>query len=83
VSFWVIDPGTKLPSVSLTILVVSLTAVIVAGSLHMAGVVQSTSLFSEVFYSSVALYFGRRFSMNGKTFSSEKAEEIKEKVSDV
>lgn len=78
--FWVKDPIQKLPSVSLTILVISLAAVIVAGALHMAGVVASTSLFSEVFYSSVALYFSRRLNISGKSFGSEKAEEIKEKI---
>lgn len=77
---WVKDPITNLASVSLTILVISFTAVIVAGALNMAGVVQSTSLFSEVFYSCCALYFGRRFSFGGKAFTSDKAEEIKEKI---
>lgn len=78
--WFVTDPVNKLPSVSLTILIVAFTAVLVAGSLEMAGVVKSTSLFSEVFYSAVALYFGRRFSSNGKVFSSEKAQEIEKKL---
>jgi hypothetical protein len=74
---WVDDPVTKLPSVSLTLLVVSFAAVIVAGALNMAGVVASTSLFSEVFYSTVALYFGRRMTVGSKVVSADKAEEIK------
>lgn len=77
---WVNDPATKTPSVSLSLLVVSFTAVIVAGALHMAGVVSNTSLFTEVFYSSTALYFGRRLNIAGKAFTADKAEEITKKV---
>lgn len=77
---WVKDPSTGLKSVSLTILIVSFTAVIVAGSLNMAGVVATTSLFTEIFYASTALYFGRKMTVNNKNFSADKAEEIKEKI---
>lgn len=76
------DPKDGGPSVSLTILVVSFICVLVAGTLHMFDKVSSTSLFSEVFYSAAALYFGRRIGIGGKVFSSEKAETIEKKVSD-
>ena len=80
---WVKDPVSKLPSVSLTLLVVSFTGVLVAGALNMAGVVSSTSLFSEVFYSCSALYFGRRLNFGGKNFSSDKAQEIETKIKEI
>jgi hypothetical protein len=80
--FWVKDPVTDIPSVSLTLMVVTFVGVIVAGALNMAEVVKNTSLFGEIFYSSCALYFGRRLSFGGKNFSSEKAEEITKKVSE-
>jgi hypothetical protein len=78
--YWVIDPVTKEPSVSLTILTVAFTAVVVAGAFEMTGVVKSTSIFLELFFSSAALYFGRRFSFKGQNFSSEKAEDISNKL---
>lgn len=76
---WVNDPVSGLPSVSLTLLVVTFAGVIVAGALNMAGVVASTSIFSEVFYSATALYFGRRMNIGGKLISADKAEELKGK----
>lgn len=77
------DPVTKQKSVSLTLLVYTFAATMLAGALHMAGVVSQTSLFSEILYSSTALYFGRRMSISGKSFSSDKAEEISKKVDEV
>ena len=68
---WMDDPKTKEPSVSLTMLVVSFTGVLIAAGLHMADIVKDTSIMTEIFYANVALYFGRRFSMGGKTFSSD------------
>ena len=47
----------------------------------MTGKVATTSIFPELTYSTIALYFGRRFSSNGKLYSSEQAETIVEKVS--
>jgi hypothetical protein len=77
---WIKDPSTDLPSVSLTLLVYTFVGTIIAGALNMAGVVSSTSLFSEIFYSSTALYFGRRLNFAGKQYTSEKADEIAKKV---
>jgi hypothetical protein len=77
---WVQDPVQKSPSVSLTILVVTFLLVAGATVLHMLGKVSHTSAVVELFYSAAALYFGRRMSINGKSFSSEKAEEIASKV---
>ncbi len=81
--FWVKDPVGKLPSVSLTLVMVTFVGVLVAGALEMAGVVKSTSLFGEIFYSSIALYFGRRMTIGNKNFSSDKAEEVVNKVKEL
>lgn len=78
--FWIKDPVGQLPSVSLTILMVTFVGVLTAGSLEMAGLVKSTSLFTEIFYSACALYFSRRMTFGNKNYSSEKAEEIKGKI---
>ena len=79
-NIWIEDPNSKTPSVSLTLLVISFTATIVAGALNMSGVVASTSIFTELTYSCVALYFGRRTTFAGKVFSSEPAQTIVDKV---
>lgn len=77
---WVTDPTTGQKSVSLTMLLVAVICAVTAGGLQMFGLVETTSLFSEFMYSCVALYFGRRFQVNGKSFNSEKAEAVKEKL---
>jgi hypothetical protein len=75
-NLFVPDPKTKEPSVSLTLLLISTIALIIIGSLHAAGIIQTTSIFTEMFYSTTALYFGRRFNISGKVFSSEKTKPI-------
>lgn len=79
-NLWLKDPKDGTVSVSLTLLVIFAVGALVSASLNMAGVVQNTSTFTELFYSACALYFGRRFSFKGQSFSSEKAEEIEKKV---
>ena len=74
---WILDPKTKEPSVSLTLLVLSSLIFVVTMGLEMFDVIQKTSMTFEFFGSSAALYFGRRISFNGKNFSSEKEEEKK------
>lgn len=73
-NLWITDPQTKLASVSLTMLVVTFVATLVAAGLNMAEVVKDTSCMTELFYANVALYFGRRFSVGKTTASSEKTE---------
>lgn len=72
---WISDPKTKEPSVSLSMLVLTFVATLVAAALNMAEIVKDTSCMTELFYANVALYFGRRFTVGGKTASSEKTEE--------
>lgn len=72
---WVIDPNTKLPSVSLTNLFIATLFLIVAASLHLAGKVETTSIAIEYFGISSALYFGRRINIGKKEFSSSKKKE--------
>jgi len=80
ISMWITDPTNRRKSVSLTLAVASFLLVVVAGGLQMAGKITTTSIFAEVFYSSMALYFGRRLNIAGKGFTADKAEEIKEKI---
>lgn len=78
---WIQDPSNNnLPSVSLTLLIATFIGAVAAGSLELAELTKSTSLFSELFYSSCALYFGRRFSVGSKSFSSDKAEELTSQI---
>lgn len=55
------DPKSKAPSVSLTLLVVSFVALLVASTFHISGVTQNTSSLTELFGITASLYFGRRF----------------------
>jgi len=77
---WTFDRKSQEDSITLTLLWVSFLLTIIVGGLNAFGVVESTSIFTEILYSTIALYGGRKFMANGKTFSSEKAEEIIEKV---
>lgn len=78
--FWLTDPKTNQKSVSLTLAAYATVFATITGLLQVCGKVQSTGPFVEMFYSTLALYFGRRFSVNGKIISAEQAEELKQKV---
>jgi hypothetical protein len=80
---WLTDPKTKQPSVSLTILMISFVAAVVAAGLHLAKVTDSTSTCTELFYSACTLYFGRRFTFAGKSFSSDTAQQIEQKIENI
>lgn len=67
---WVVDPKTKEPSVSLTLLVCASTLMMGAIILDYFKVVKSTSLLDEFFMVSVSLYFGRRASWGGSDGAS-------------
>ena len=73
-NLWVQDPKTKEPSVSLSMLLITFVGVMIAAGLNMAGKIENVSCMTELFYANVALYFGRRFSVNKTTASSEKSE---------
>lgn len=70
---WIKDPKDKSKSVSLTLLVASFVGLLIASGLEIAGVVETTSGLSELFYSTVALYFGRRFKVNTREFESKES----------
>lgn len=74
------DPKDGKPSVSLTLLMVSFLGVLVAASLQLAKVTDSTSVMTEVFYSTLALYFGRRFTVGSKTFTADQASQVEAEV---
>ena len=68
---FILDPISKKPSVSLTNLIVSILFLLVAAALDLAGKVRDTSVALEYFGISSALYFSRRVTINGRSFSSE------------
>lgn len=68
------DPISKLPSVSLTNLVLSILLLLIATGLDLAGKVKGTSIALEYFGVSAALYFSRRINVNGRTFTAESDE---------
>lgn len=68
------DPITKLPSVSLTNLIISILFLLTAAGLDLAGKVKGTSIALEYFGVSAALYFSRRISVNGREMSAEREE---------
>ena len=74
------DPKDGKPSVSLTLLMTSFILTIGFGIAQSLGKVNSTGPLLEIFYSMAALYFGRRFTVKGQQYTSEKAEEIKGKI---
>lgn len=70
---WIIDPKDGNKSVSLTLLVASFFGCVVGASLQVMGKIESAGIFLDLFYGSTALYFGRRFNIGGKTYSSDDA----------
>jgi len=73
---WITDPKDSNPSVSLTLLLISLVLVIGFGTAQVLNKVQTMGPFTELFYSAVALYFGRRLNIGGKGFSSDTATSV-------
>lgn len=58
------DPKTQEPSVSLTILWLSVIYLITMGVLTALGKINETNVAMEFFGMSAGLYFGRRFNIN-------------------
>lgn len=79
------DPKTNEKSVSLSILVYSIVILSILGILEACEVVKSTGPFLELTYSSIALYFGRRFQFKNQSFSDESgsAKDIEQKVEEL
>lgn len=67
---YLIDPKTKEPSVSLTMLTISFVSLLIGCGLEMTGVIKNTSMLGELFYANTALYFSRRFSVGNKSFGT-------------
>lgn len=68
------DPISKVPSVSLTNLVLSIVFLLIAAGLDLSGKVKGTSIALEYFGVSSALYFSRRINLNGRSFAAESEE---------
>lgn len=64
-NIFIIDPKNKVPSVSLTLLIVSFICLLVGDFLEMFEKVKTTSNLMELMVLTVSLYFGRR--LNFKT----------------
>jgi len=79
-TIWLKDPKDGSPSVTLTILILFTVLLAVAAMFQVFGKVNNTSCLMEIFFSTSALYLGRRLNFGGKTYSSDKAEEIITKV---
>jgi len=63
---WLTDPITNKKSVSLTLLTVTSICFIIFCGLDAFGKVKSISSFNELFYATLALYFGRRTAFTSK-----------------
>ena len=73
---WLQDPITKLPSVSLSNLVIAMVLLILSVMSNYFACLKGLNgdLAFNYFMASAALYFSRKISINGKTASSEKVE---------
>lgn len=68
---WIVDPDKKVASVTLTLLMISFTALMIGAGLEIAEVTKTTSVLAETFYGCLATYLGRKMSFGGKAYSSE------------
>lgn len=68
---WIVDPVSKLASVSLTLVVISFGALLIGAGLEISEVTKTTSVLSETFYGCLATYLGRRLSIGTKQFSGD------------
>jgi hypothetical protein len=72
-TLWIKDPKTKEASVSLSLMVISFTALLAASTLHLAKLTENTSSLTELFVTTAGLYFGRRFqTKSGNSIDSPK-----------
>lgn len=73
---WIKDPKTNKRSVSLTMLIVTGVLCIAGAIMQMLGKTDNTSLLAELFYTSAALYGGRRlkFSKDGSVDVGDKVD---------
>lgn len=67
------DPKNGLPSVTLTIMMVSFLVAVVAISLNIAKVTDNTSSSMELFLTTAGIYLGRRFTYKGNAVGSDDA----------
>ena len=80
---WITDPRTKLPSVTLTLGVFTLVLLVGVGFLNIYHKVDSVGPFESMFWSSCALYLGRRINIGGKSYSSDQANQAQQEIKDV
>ena len=68
---FIIDPKTELPSVSLTMLVLSFLGAGLASILQMAKIVDNASIALQLFGISCGLYFGRNLNVSKESIKIE------------
>ena len=74
-NLFITDPKTKEQSVSLSMLVITFLAALVASGLQMAGKIESVGSINELFYASAGLYWSRKFtSSKNETLEAGKEE---------
>lgn len=68
---WFTDPTTGGKSVSLTLMMASFTILVGVGLAQSLEKLQSIGPFLELFFTTTALYFGRRISYKGVGYGAE------------
>lgn len=64
---WLTDPITKRKSVSLTLMMLVFVLAMGANIAQMFGRIKEVGITTELLYTFVGLYFGRRFTYKGKS----------------
>lgn len=72
---WFTDPSKGGKSVSLTLMMASFTILVGVGLAQSLGKLDSTGPFLELFFTTTALYFGRRISYKGVGYGAEDKKE--------
>ena len=75
IKFWINDPKTGEPSVSLTLLVISFIAILIASFMSIAELTNKFGMLQEIFYSMVGLYFLTKANIKTKYFDSSSTKE--------
>lgn len=71
-----VDPKDGKQSVSLTLLVLSFVALLVASTFHIAKVTENTSSLMELFMTCSGLYFARKFSTKDASMQESITKEV-------
>lgn len=73
-NFWIVDPKTELPSVSLSLVTYTTPFVLIMAILAGFGIVESSSSILVLYTSFLGLYFGRRLKTSDSLIEYEEEE---------